>query len=71
MENNEEIKIDYSAIARQIADKAIGEFISAMLPDDQSRKMCLAMFTAHRKNGIDAGTTFKILMDLADILKEE
>ena len=71
MEENEEVKIDYGSIAQQIADKAIGDFMSAMMPDEGTRKMCLAMFAAHHRNGVDAGTTFKILVDFGDILKEE
>ena len=71
MENSEEIKIDYQGIVQQIADKVIVEFISSLMPDEKTKKLMLAMVAVHRKYGIDASTSLKILMDYAELIKEE
>ena len=68
--DNKNFHIDYQAIAQQIADKAIAEIISVMLPDDKARKLVLGMMDVHRKHGIDTTTRLKIIEDTVKLLKE-
>lgn len=70
MENNDEIKIDYQGIIQQLTDKVIVEFIGSFMPDEKTRKMLVAMVSVHRKYGIDAATSMKIMMDFAEFIKE-
>ena len=70
MNNDKNFHIDYQAIAQQIADKAITDIISVMLPDDKARKLMLGMMDIHRKHGIDAVTSIKIIEDIVKLLKE-
>lgn len=69
-ENKEEVKIDYPSIFQQIADKVILEFISSFMPDEKTRKLLSSMVAVHRKYGIDAATSMKIMMDYAELIKE-
>jgi hypothetical protein len=69
--DNEEVKIDYSCLMQQIIDKAIGDTIASFMPDEEGKKVATAIFAAHRRYGVDSGTTIKILMELCDILKGE
>lgn len=69
-ENKEEVKIDYPSIFQQIADKVILEFISSFMPDEKTRKLLSSMIAVHRKYGIDAATSMKIMMDYAELIKE-
>lgn len=70
-DNNEEVKIDYQGIIQQIADRAIVDLVGALLPDDNTRKIMTGIVAVHRKYGIDAATSMKIIIDLAEVLKEE
>lgn len=69
-ENEKQVHIDYQAIVNQIADKAVVEFMAAIMPDEKSREFLLGMLAVHRKYGIDAVTSVKIIQDLAEVLKE-
>lgn len=71
MDNNEEVKIDYQGIIQQITDRAIVDLVGALLPDDNTRKIMTGIVAVHRKYGIDAATSMKIIIDLAEVLKEE
>lgn len=70
MNNDKSFHIDYQAIAQQIADKAIAEIISVMMPDEQSRKLMLGLMDIHRKHGVDTATSIKIIEDTVKLLKE-
>lgn len=71
MDNNDEVKIDYQGIIQQITDKVILDMVNAFLPDDNTRKIMTGIVAVHRKYGIDAATSMKIIVDLAEVLKEE
>lgn len=69
--NKEEVKIDYQGIIQQITDRVIVDLIGTFLPDDNTRKIMAGIVAVHRKYGIDAATSMKIIIDLAEVLKEE
>lgn len=71
MDEQPTVHIDQSALMRQMADKIITDFMLALMPDEKTRKMLLGILAVHRKYGIDAATSIKIVTDLAEILKEE
>lgn len=75
MENNNEttheVKIDKQSIIQQIADKAITELLTAFVPDNQGKKLIAGLMNIHRKYGIDALTSVKIITDMGELLKEE
>ena len=70
MNENEKIHIDYGGLINQIADKIITEFMSSLMPDEKTRKILLGTLAIHRKYGIDAATSIKILQELAELTKE-
>lgn len=67
---NDEVKIDYRGVIQQLTDKVIVDLMSDILPDEESRKLMIAMVTVHRKYGIDAGTSIKIMTEIANIFME-
>lgn len=67
--NEEKVSIDYQGIINQLLDKAIGDFFISVMPDDKSRQAMQKMLDIHRKHGVDAMTTFKIMIDLAEVYK--
>lgn len=69
MERN--IHIDYEAIVKDISERAMINMVSAFMPDESSRKLCVGIMNVHRKYGIDPVTSMKILQELGEILKEE
>lgn len=71
MPEEKDIHIDYQGIIQQITDKAIVDLVNAFLPDDNHRKIMAGIVAVHRKYGIDAATSMKIILDLAEVLKEE
>ena len=71
MANEFNIGIDFEALMKMAIDKAIVETIASMLPDDKTKHMLLGIVSIHRKYGIDASTSIKILQDLAELMKEE
>lgn len=77
MNEKEDVKIDYDAIfssdtiINKIVDKALAEIISSLMPDENTKKICLALLSVHRKYGIDTMTSIKILKDIGYILKED
>lgn len=71
MSESENVSIDYQAIMNQLVDKAIGEFLTSFCTDEKSKRIMSGTFAVHRKHGIDAMTTFKIMMDLAEVYKNE
>lgn len=71
MNEEKDIHIDYQGIIQQITDKAIVDFVGVFLPDDNTRKIMTGIVAVHRKYGIDAATSMKIIIDLAEVLKEE
>jgi len=70
MDENENVYIDYNSLINRIADKAVLEFLSAIMPDEKSQKMLVGMLAIHRKYGIDAVTSIKIFQDIATLTKE-
>jgi hypothetical protein len=56
---------------KQITDKVITDFVTALMPDDKSRRITAKIMGIHRKYGIDAATSMRIMMDLAKALEEE
>ena len=70
-ENKPEVTIDIPAMMREIADRTLTEFLASFMPDETSRKMIVSIMSIHRKYGIDAATTLKIIMDLGEAFKEE
>ena len=71
MEPKDEVKIDYQSIVQQITDRVVVELMSSFMPDEQSRKLVQAMAAVHRKYGIDAATSMKIMMEIGTIFTEE
>lgn len=69
-EKEKEVKIDYQGIIQQLTDKVIVEFVGSFMPDEKTKKLMTAMVSVHRKYGIDAATSLKILMDYAELIKE-
>ena len=71
MDNNFNIGIDFEAIMKMAIDKALVETISSLMPDDKTRKLMLGTLNIHRKYGIDAVTSIKIIQDIAEFTKED
>lgn len=71
MANEFNVGIDFEAIMKMAIDKALVETISSLMPDEKTKKMLLGILSIHRKYGIDAPTSIKILQDLAELMKEE
>lgn len=71
MDNNFNIGIDFEAIMKMAIDKALIETMSSLMPDDKTRKLLIGILNIHRKYGIDAMTSIKILQELADLMKED
>ena len=67
MNENEKVHIDYGALINQITDKVITDFMSELMPDEDTRKILLGILAIHRKYGIDAVTSIKILQDMAKL----
>lgn len=70
-ENTDKVHIDYQGLLNQIADRAIAEFLMSFAPDEQTRKLIGGMIVIHRKYGIDAATSAKILQELGELMKED
>ena len=70
MNEEKEVKIDHKGIIQQITDKVILDLMTAIMPDDQTRKLVSAMVLVHRKYGIDAATSMKIMAEIATIFTE-
>ena len=68
---DDNVHIDYQSIIQMAVDKAIVEFVSSLMPDEETRKVMLAMTKAHRKYGVDAATSLKIVQEFAELIKEE
>lgn len=68
MEKN--VHIDYEAIVKDISERAMINMVSAFMPDESSRKLCVGIMNVHRKYGIDPVTSMKILQELGEILNE-
>lgn len=64
------VHIDYEGILRIAVDKAIADFITSCIPDEQHRKIISGMLAVHRKHGVDAVTSLKIIEDLGKFLEE-
>ena len=71
MDNKPEVHIDQSALFKHLADKIITDFMSALMPDEKTKKILLGTLAVHRKYGIDAATSIRIMQDLAEVLKED
>lgn len=71
MDNNFNIGIDFEAIMKMAIDKALIETMSSLMPDDKTRKLMLGILNIHRKYGIDAVTSIKIIQDIAEFTKED
>ena len=70
-DDKNDIYIDYQSILKLATDKVITEFMSAIMPDDETRKLMIALIAAHRKYGIDAATSVKIIQEFAELIKED
>lgn len=71
MENKDEVKIDYQGIIQQVTDRVVVDLMSSLMPDEKSRKLVAAMAAVHRKYGIDAATSMRIMMEVGTIFMEE
>lgn len=77
MNEKEDVKIKYDAIfssdmiINKIVDRALAEIISSLMPDENTKKVCLALLAVHRKHGIDTMTSISMLKEMGDILKED
>lgn len=69
--NENEVKIDYHGLLNQIADKVIVDFMSSLLPDEKTRKFMVDMVTIHRKYGIDAATSIKIIQEMGEMMMRQ
>lgn len=67
-ENN--VHIDHQGIIQQITDKVITDVMAALMPDEKSRNIWTGLIAIHRKHGIDALTSIKIMQELAELTKE-
>ena len=70
MEENFKIEVDAQALFKEMIEKTMAEFIAAMMPDEQGRKLVSGVFAILRKHGIDTATSMKIMMDLGELMKE-
>lgn len=70
MEDDFKIEIDPTALFQQMMDKTFADFMAAMMPDEQSRKLISGIFSIHRKYGIDTATSTKIIMELGELFKK-
>lgn len=70
-EDGMNIQIDYATIVKEIADKAVGDMVAAFMPDDQTKKFWTATLAVHRRYGIDAVTSMKIMQEIAELIKPE
>ena len=64
------VQIDRQGIIQQIADRAITELLSALVPDESGRKLITGLMNIHRKYGIDSITSVRIISELGELLKE-
>jgi hypothetical protein len=69
-EDEMKVQIDYAAIAKEIADKAVGDMVAAFMPDEKTKKFWEATLVVHRRYGIDAVTSMKIMQEIAELIKE-
>lgn len=69
-EKNHEIHVDYTGLINQLTSKVISNIFSDLMPDDKSKKLIEVFFESHRRHGIDAATSLKILMDIAKHTEE-
>jgi hypothetical protein len=70
-ENEPNVHIDYQGLLSQLADKIIIDFMASIMPDEKTKKIMVGVLSVHRKYGIDAATSVKILTDLAEVFKED
>lgn len=71
MDENNNIQIDYDLISKLMADKLITDFMAALMPDEKTKKLLIGMMAVHRKYGIDAATSVRIISDLCEVFKED
>lgn len=65
-----DVQIDYLAIINQIADKVITDFLTSISPDEKTQKLLTGLIAIHRKYGIDAATSMKIMVDMGKLWEE-
>ena len=70
MEDNKKVKIDQQALIQHLKDRVIIDFMSAIMPDEQTRKLVSSMAEVHRKYGIDAATSMQIMMEVGTMFME-
>ena len=68
MEEKTEVHVNQSALLKQIADKAITSFTLSLIPEEKDRKVVAAAISVHRKYGIDAATSIKIMTELTEVI---
>jgi hypothetical protein len=71
MDEKEKVQIDQRALIQHLKDKVIIDFMSAIMPDDKTRKLVSSMAEVHRKYGIDAATSMQIMMEIGTMFLEE
>jgi hypothetical protein len=69
-EQDGNVHIDHQGIIQQITDKIITDVLVALAPDEKSRKIISVILTTHRKYGIDALTSMKIIQEIAELTKK-
>ena len=65
-----EVKVDKKSFVQQIADKAITELLTALVPDETGKKIVTGMMEIYRKHGIDPVTSMKLISEIGEMLKE-
>ena len=71
MDEESKIQIDYDLIAKMMAEKFVTDFMTALMPDEKTKKLLVGMMAVHRKYGIDAVTSIKIITDLCEVFKDD
>lgn len=70
MNENDNVKIDYQALYKQVAEKAAIDFLAMLIPDEASRKLIIGTMAIHRKYGIDPATSMNIMQEMARLVEE-
>jgi hypothetical protein len=65
-----EVKVNKQHLVQQIADKAITDLLTALVPDETGKKMITGVMTIFRKHGIDPITSMKIITEMGEMFME-
>lgn len=69
-EQDGNVHIDHQGVIQQITDKIITDLLVALSPDEKSRKLVSGLLAIHRKYGIDALTSIKIIQEITELTKK-